>query len=139
MFLPNWIGDAVMATPTLRALRRHFCRDAKFVGVMKPHIAEVLQGTPWLEEIRLYDRDATDSSIRSWAVTRRMHAFGFDLIVLLPNTFRPALMTWLSRARKRVGYARYKRGPLLTIKLYPPASDGTPYPILDYYLLGVCT
>jgi len=136
VFLPNWIGDAVMATPTLRALRRHFGRDARFVGVMKPHIAEVLQGTPWLDDIWLYDRDATDSSIRSWAVTRRMYAFGFGLIVLLPNTFRPALMAWLSRARKRVGYARYKRGPLLTIKLYPPASDGRliPYPTLDYYL-----
>ena len=35
IFLPNWIGDAVMATPALRALRRGF-PDAHLVGVMKP-------------------------------------------------------------------------------------------------------
>lgn len=136
VFLPNWIGDAVMATPTLRALRRHFGTDATFVGIMKPAIADVLEGTTWLDEVWLYDRDAVDPSIGSWAVTRRMYAFRFDLIVLLPNTFHQALMAWLGRARERVGYARYKRGLLLTLRLYPPGSDGRlmPYSTLDYYL-----
>ena len=136
VFLPNWIGDAVMATPTLRALRRHCGEDAGFVGIMKPHIAEVLEGTTWLDEMWLYDRDAADPSMRSWAVTRRIHALRFDLIVLLPNTFHQALMAWLGRARERAGYARYKRGPLLTLTLHPPGSDGRliPYPTLDYYL-----
>ena len=29
VFIPNWIGDAAMCTPTLRALRRHFGRGAQ--------------------------------------------------------------------------------------------------------------
>ena len=32
VFLPNWIGDAVMATPAVRALRDHF-RGARLIGV----------------------------------------------------------------------------------------------------------
>ena len=43
VFLPNWIGDAVMATPALRAVRKHF-RGAHVVGVMKPYVAGVLEG-----------------------------------------------------------------------------------------------
>ena len=44
IFLPNWIGDVVMATPALRALRKHFGAEACFVGVMRPYVAEVLAG-----------------------------------------------------------------------------------------------
>ena len=42
VFLPNWIGDVVMATPALRALRRHF-RGATMVGVLRPYVAGVLE------------------------------------------------------------------------------------------------
>ncbi|MCA9172049.1 MAG: hypothetical protein KDB23_30490, partial [Planctomycetales bacterium] len=45
IFLPNWVGDAVMATPTLRALRQHYGRAARITGIMRPHISEVLAGT----------------------------------------------------------------------------------------------
>ena len=34
IFLPNWLGDLVMATPTLRAIRRHFGRDTEIVGIL---------------------------------------------------------------------------------------------------------
>src|SRR5207302_957389 len=52
VFLPNWIGDAVMATPALRALRNHF-RTARFVGVLKPYVAGVLEGGDWFDELLL--------------------------------------------------------------------------------------
>ena len=37
IFWPNWIGDAVMATPAVRALREHY-QNARFVGVLKPEV-----------------------------------------------------------------------------------------------------
>ncbi len=43
VFLPNWIGDAVMATPALRALRGHYT-EARLIGVMKPYVADVFAG-----------------------------------------------------------------------------------------------
>ena len=48
VFLPNWVGDVVMATPAVRALREHY-RDARLIGVLKPYVAGVLQGAPWLD------------------------------------------------------------------------------------------
>ena len=43
VFCPNLIGDAVMATPTFRALRRGLA-GATIVGVVKPHVAPTLDG-----------------------------------------------------------------------------------------------
>ena len=54
VFLPNWIGDAVMATPALRALRRHFAR-ARIIGICKPYVAGVLDGAPWLDALVYLD------------------------------------------------------------------------------------
>src|SRR5262245_9056660 len=54
VFCPSPIGDAVMATPMLRALRRDFA-GATFLGVLKPLIANALEGSPWFDERILFD------------------------------------------------------------------------------------
>ena len=120
VFLPNWLGDVAMATPTLRALRRHFGPQARMVGILRPYLADVLAGTPWLDEQWFFDPRAKDRSLHSWAVARRMRAEQFDLAVLLTNSLRTAWVAWLGGAKQRIGYVRYGRGPLLTGKLYPP-------------------
>ncbi len=136
VFLPNWVGDAVMATPALRALREHFA-GARLIGVMKPYVAGVLEGAPWLNEQILLDRGGPWS--RRWpAVALRLRRQRPDLAVLFANTFRAALVAWLGRCRRRVGYRRYGRGPLLTDALDPPRGpDGRPLPspVIDAYNL----
>lgn len=120
VFLPNWLGDLAMATPTLRALRRHFGPEARLVGILRPYLADVLAGAGWLDEQWFFDPRAEDPSLHSAAVARRMRAERFDLAVLMTNSLRTAWLAWRGQARERVGYVRYGRGPLLTKKLYPP-------------------
>ena len=43
IFLPNWVGDVVMATPALRSLRNHLGSDGTLVGIMRPYVADVLK------------------------------------------------------------------------------------------------
>ena len=50
IFLPNWVGDVVMATPALRAMRRHFGAQYWLVGIGRPHLADLLSGTDFLDE-----------------------------------------------------------------------------------------
>jgi heptosyltransferase-2 len=134
VFLPNWIGDAVMATPALRALREHFA-GAHVVGVLKPYVAGVLEGAPWLDELILLDARGPWSRrwpAAAWALRQRR----VDLAVLFPNSFRSALVARLGGCRRRVGYVRYGRGPLLTYRL-APTRDGrgrlAPSPVIDAY------
>ncbi|MBI2824921.1 MAG: lipopolysaccharide heptosyltransferase II [Planctomycetia bacterium] len=119
IFLPNWVGDTVMATPTLRALRRHYGPHARLVGIMRPNLAEVLAGTPWLDDTIFYYPHGKDRAHRGWQFYRRLRAERFDVVVLLPNSMRSGLWGWVSGARERVGYVREPRSFLLTRRLYP--------------------
>jgi heptosyltransferase II len=136
IFLPNWLGDLVMATPMLRALRRHFGPETHLVGVMRPFLAEVLSGTPWLDEQWFFNPRAKQPEFRHWNVIQRMRRARFDMALLLPNSFRTAVVARLGGARQRIGYGRYARGPLLTQKLASPRIEGhvADCPMVDYYL-----
>ena len=136
IFCPNLIGDTVMATPTIRAIRRGFA-DAMLTAVIKPHVAPTLEGTDWFDDWVLFDHRARSRDHRTTAVLRRLHRSRFDLAVLLPNSFRSALLARLARIPRRVGYGRHGRGVLLTDVLqHPTDTDGRrlPTPIVETYL-----
>ncbi len=135
--LPNWIGDVAMATPTLRALATHFApHGVSLVGVMRPYVAGVLEGTPWLAERLYYDPRAKDRRLSASAVLRQLRQRRLDCLVILPNSLRSGFIGWLSGARRRVGYARNARGWMLTDKLDAPRQGRRLKPVsaVDYYL-----
>ncbi len=136
VFLPNWVGDVVMATPALRALRAHFGNRARLVGIMRPYVADVLAGTAWLDEQILFDPRSSNPQQRSIGFFRRLRQARLDTAVVLPNSWRTALWARASGAKERVGYVRGGRGWLLTRKLYPLKEKGRfkPAPVLDYFL-----
>jgi heptosyltransferase-2 len=136
VFCPNLIGDTVMATPTLRALRQAFA-DATIDAVIKPGVFPTLDGCPWLDHRILFDPRAEQARHRTPALLAYLRSNHYDLAVLLPNSFRSALLAWLGRCRRRVGYARGGRGWLLTDRLAPPRDPRgryVPVPAVDYYL-----
>lgn len=133
IFLPNWIGDVVMATPALRAVSEHFGRQATIVGIMRPYVEQVLDGTSWLDEHLLYDRRSLTSVSRLVSSLRQQH---FDALLLLTNSLSTGTFAWLSRARKRIGFAMHGRRYLLTHPLEPLREGRTRVPssAVDHYL-----
>ncbi len=119
IFLPNWLGDLVMATPALRAVRRHFGPAAEIVGILRPKLAGLLAGTNWLDQEWPFDPHADSRDLRRLPLVRRMRRERFDLVLMLTNSLGTALLAWLGGARERVGYVRYGRGALLTGRVYP--------------------
>ena len=112
VFLPNWIGDVVMATPALRALRSHF-RDARLVGVLKPYVAGVLEGGDWFDELIFVQRRLLGTGVlgRRAAAARRRHRPCRSVPQLVP--LGP------DRLARRLPPARWLR-PLRPV----PAADG---------------
>jgi len=136
IFLPNWLGDLVMATPVLRATRRHFGPDALIVGIMRPYLADLLAGTDWLSEQWYYDPRSEDSALRPCAMSRRLRRGRFDMALMLPHSLRPAIVAFLGGVKERIGYVRNLRGPLLTRRLYYRRAGRriVPTPVVDTFL-----
>jgi heptosyltransferase-2 len=134
IFLPNWVGDAVMATPALRALRTRY-PDAHLVGVLRPNVAGVLEGSPWLDSLLFLDTKGPWG--QRWpAVAWRLRRYRPELAVLFPNSFRTGIVAWLGGCRRRIGYRRYGRDLFLTDGLDPlrgPNGKRTPSPVLDAF------
>ncbi|HEX4147802.1 MAG TPA: glycosyltransferase family 9 protein, partial [Pirellulales bacterium] len=136
IFLPNWVGDVAMATPTLRALRSYFGSQAELIGILRPYVTEVLAGTTWLDRTILYDPRSAQSTDSGWPLVRELRRARLDTVLLLTNSLRTGLLAWASGARERIGYVRNFRGPLLSRKLYPVRSRGKllPTSAVDYFL-----
>lgn len=136
IFLPSWLGDCVMATPTLRAIRGHFGPDAHIVGIMRPNLRDVLAGTNWLDEQWYFKPHQGGAETGHRVILRKIRESRFDMMILMPNSPRSAVLAWLGKARERIGYARNGRGPLLTGKVYRPREGKRriDLPMVDYYL-----
>lgn len=136
LFLPTWVGDAAMATPAVRALRKHLGPEAKLIGVGRPYLQELFAGTTWFDDWVSYHPSGKDVSAQSLGVVRRLRPEKLDLAVLFRNSFREAATAWLAGAKRRIGYAAYFRSALLTDRLSFPTVGGKPVPyrMVDFYL-----
>lgn len=133
--LPNWIGDVVMATPALRAVRKQF-PAARVTGIMRPYVGDVLAGTHWLDETLVLDTKKRPRLLTTWRAGRQLRTKHFDKILLLTNSLSTGAIAWLSGARERVGFAGNGRGWMLTTRLQVPYERGRKLPrsAVDQYL-----
>jgi heptosyltransferase II len=139
IILPRWVGDLVMSTPMLRAVREHYGSSARITGVAKPMFAELLEGTPWLDRLVFYDRHSRDPGRRFRAVARQLRADRADIALIVPNSLSSAALAWAGGARRRVGFARHGRRWLLTDPLEGPAGaieDRRPVPVVTSQLVS---
>ncbi|HTY42990.1 MAG TPA: lipopolysaccharide heptosyltransferase II [Thermoanaerobaculia bacterium] len=118
---PNWIGDAVMSLPFLRALRRAD-PSGRLAVLARRGPGAIYRAEGSADEVLPRSSFARDA----FAARRGR----FDEAWLLPNSYRAALLARASGARRRLGYATEKRGWLLTDAL--PAPPGTIHQLRDY-------
>ncbi|HWL94826.1 MAG TPA: lipopolysaccharide heptosyltransferase II [Phycisphaerae bacterium] len=131
--IPNWVGDVVMATPALRAIRSTFA-STRIVYLLRPYVADVLAGSA-LGDANLF-WSAGGSPLRVVSLANKIRAERFDAAILLTNSFKSALVVSLAGVPRRIGYARDRRSWLLTDRLIPARDDDgrfIPIPAIDYY------
>jgi heptosyltransferase-2 len=128
---PNWLGDAVIAVPALRHLRRLFA-NAHVAIISKRSIAAVYEGEGLADEIIVTEGGAPFAFIREAARLRRTP---WDLAVLLQNAIGAALFARAAGARNVAGYPTDGRRILLgpAIPLDPAHSQKHQV----YYYMGV--
>ncbi len=135
--LPTWVGDFVMATPILRAIRKRFPK-ARITFLMEPNLHDLVRGGDWMDECLEWPpkerRKPWNREYRKVAAALR--ARRLDWAVMLPNSARSALIAFMARAKRRIGYNRDGRGFLLTDRVpVKNRVDGkfVPVPMVEHY------
>ncbi|HAU50052.1 MAG TPA: lipopolysaccharide heptosyltransferase II [Planctomycetaceae bacterium] len=119
IILPRWVGDLVMSTPMIRAVRQHVGNDAKLTAIAKPMFQELLAGTHWFDEFIAYDRHSKKREFGFRQAASALRSARPDIALLVPNSLSSAALAWWGGCRRRVGYARHGRRFLLTDPLSP--------------------
>src|SRR5438876_4055288 len=134
---PSWVGDAIMATPTLRALRELY-PGAHISYLLRRYVKPIYAGMPWADQLITYRTGKTKAKAGKgfFDLATRLRRGRFDTAILLPNSFKSALICKMARIPRIIGYERDGRGFLLDDKLLPVKERGkfVPTPILRYYL-----
>lgn len=130
IWLPSPLGDAILSTPALRAIRRHFADDhISFIAT--PTVKAFLTPSPFNDEWIVTEWD------NPLKTSQALKQLKFDTVILFKNSFSSALAAFMAGIPERIGYARDGRGALLTEKLYPKRTRGgkfKPGSMIDYYL-----
>jgi heptosyltransferase-2 len=110
---PNWIGDALMAQPLLARL--HQRQAGLRLEVLAPEwIAPVVRRMPEVQEVipSPFRHGALELGAR-WRLARELRARRYDRALVLPNSWKSALIPFLARIPQREGYVGEARHGLL--------------------------
>lgn len=124
---PQWIGDAVMSEPLLARLA---ARGERLSVAALPWVAPVYRAMPQVDEVieLPFAHGRLDWGARS-RIAQGLQG-RFDAAYVLPNSIKAALIPFLARIPRRVGYHGEGRYGLLNARL--PNPQGRP-PMVGFY------
>jgi heptosyltransferase-2 len=127
----NWVGDAVMTLPALRALRKAL-PEARISLLVKPWVSPLFEQDPHVDEMIIYgdEYQGIMGKIKIAGVLRKK---GFCSAILFQNAFDAAFISFFAGIKERVGYNRDARGFLLTAAV-PVPRNGQKLHHIYYYL-----
>jgi len=126
----NWVGDAVMSLPALRALHETF-PAAEISILAKPWVADLYGREPFCHRVIPY---TPKNVVEKWQAGRALRSENFDCAILLQNAFEAAAVAFAAGIPERIGYARDGRSLLLT-KAVPVPKPGEIPPHERFYYL----
>lgn len=127
---PNWLGDACMAFPAVRAMKAGR-PDVKLTVFGPEKLRDLWEAQPEVD--RYIGKDNKEGLL---SVARRLKGCGvvFDTAVLLTNSTRSTLELWLGGIERLVGFPGSFRSRLLRQKIREPKVHGPPMHHTDRYL-----
>jgi heptosyltransferase-2 len=129
----NWVGDAIMALPAIRAVRN---RPDTHVSILaREYVADLYSDQDVADELIIYDHRGQHAGISGRErLAAELRARKFDSALLLQNAFDAAWLAWRADIPERIGYARDARSLLLTNAIPVPKPGEIPPHEKFYYL-----
>ena len=130
----NWVGDAIMALPALRAVRQHFSH-AEISILARSYVGDIYRGQGIADHLIAYEHRGIHAGLGGRErLASELRAQKFNCALLLQNAFDAAWLAWRANIPERIGYARDGRSLLLTKAVAVPKKGEIQAHEKFYYL-----
>jgi lipopolysaccharide heptosyltransferase II len=119
--LPNWLGDVVMSTAFVNAVRALY-RDAVIDVIIKKELAGVAGMISGLNDIYPFSKQDHKGLPGAYRFGKKLKSNQYDLFFNLPESLSSQVLGWASGAKKRVGFAKEGGFFLLTNPFKKPLN-----------------
>ena len=119
--LPNWLGDVVMSTAFIAAVKQLY-PDARIDVVIKKELRSIATLIPGLNQIHSFSKQEYPGLGGAYRFGKNLRSEKYDLLFTLPESISSATMGWATRAKKRIGFGKEGGFFLLTKTCKKPAN-----------------
>jgi heptosyltransferase-2 len=130
---PNWIGDAVMTQPLLANLKAQYPNSTIDV-LASTWVAPIYRACTEVNEVieAKFEHQQLQWGLRK-QLAKDIEAKNYQACLVLPNSFKSALIPWLANIPFRIGYRGELRYGLINVSLDNPSKVNRP-PMVEHYL-----
>lgn len=109
-----FLGDSLLTLPLARDLKS-LLPGCRLTVLTLPRTADIFRQSPWVDEVDLDDKRGEHAGLSgTFRLASRLREAGYDLAVIPHRSFRSALLAWLARVPRRVGFSSSAGRFLLT-------------------------
>ena len=103
--LPNWLGDVVMSTAFINAVRRLY-PDARVDVIIKKELSSIASLIPGIDTIHSFSKQDNPGLGGVYRFGKSLRSENYDIFFTLPDSLSAAVMGKATGAKKRVGYSK---------------------------------
>ena len=129
--MPNWLGDAVMATPLIADLRNHY-PSARITVMCLANVAPLFELDDQITEILSFKKLNGWIHGQSRDIINPLRYGNFDLGILTTNSFSSAWWFWLGNVKNIIGFSTNFRSLLLDMRIPFPKNKEIQHQVLTY-------
>jgi lipopolysaccharide heptosyltransferase II len=119
--LPNWLGDVVMSTAFINAVKQLY-PDALVDVILKKELEGIAALIPGLNKVHLFSRQEYSGLSGVMRFGKALKTEHYDLFFNLPHSLSSMVMGWATRARQRIGFNKEGGFFMLTHHFKKPAN-----------------
>lgn len=119
--LPNWLGDVVMSTAFIAAVKQLY-PDARVDVIIKKELSNIAGLIPGLTNIHPFSKQEFSGLRGVYRFGKKLRTEKYDLFFNLPESLSSVVLGWATSAKKRIGFGKEGGFFLLTNSYKKPAN-----------------
>ena len=113
---PSWIGDLIISQSLIKYLKKEY-QDCQIDIIVRPELVKLAKMMPEVQNIYSLDIEHKELGlIKRHILAKEIKKYSYSTSIILPNSFKSAIIPWLANVPLRVGYNRELRLFLLNKK-----------------------